>query len=310
MTSAPQTPRRGVNGGPLRTPPRVETTTTTTSRYKRGVTEIETVVKTVTTYDFGAGRHIPGVVDVSDDEGEDEFNDEDDAKEGGVRSHLAAAAGDGSDALGPPPRYSLGAPTMVKVYRATPPSALPKFSGPCYVLTVAQKPGLCLTLEEVRKRTAGMGWCAVWERKESRADAVRLYTLAYNACQVVAEPAVGGPYADTPYDLVPNTNFGVVHRNAREGYYPSPDDLRPHWRQYKYYVVFKGEEIGIYGSWHEAAIRVASLRGSGRAAWKRYRSWDAAQKAYRRAFYKGELAATPVVGGQFDIHVNTDPRSF
>ena len=103
-----------------------------------------TVVKTVTTYDFGASSRIPGVIDIPDED-EDDFTEQDDQTDGGIRSNLAAHD-DGSDARGPPPRYSLGAPKMVKVYRATPPSALPKFSGPCYVLTVAQKPGLVTTM--------------------------------------------------------------------------------------------------------------------------------------------------------------------
>ncbi|PPQ73938.1 hypothetical protein CVT26_006559 [Gymnopilus dilepis] len=296
----------GVQGGTLRPPtnPRLVTTTTTTSRRTSTSIEVETVIRTLAYFDLSSATptptNLPGVVDVSDTESEcgsdNEVEEVDDE----------GPALDGADVpTTPPPSYTSTGPRMVKRYLPTPPNALPVFTGPCFLLARAQETGICKTARELEMRIAGLGRRAVWERRESREDAVRLYTALYDADLLSAEPVERGPFCNNPCEWVPALDRPIRFRHPDRGFWPIPDDLTRPAGMYKFYLVKKGEEVGIFGSWAETSARVDALRGvKGGAEWKRYKTWWGAFSAYKRAFYKGELSATPRIGGPFDKHAN------
>ena len=102
---------------------------------------------------------------------------------------------------------------------------------------------------ELLPRIAGLGRAAVWEYRRSRADAVEIYTAAYEAGQVFAIPLEGSDFVNNPFEWVPDVHPNVVHRDADEGYYPDPDHMRRPRGMYKFYFVKRGEEVGVFGSW-------------------------------------------------------------
>ncbi|PPQ96297.1 hypothetical protein CVT26_005633 [Gymnopilus dilepis] len=307
MTNIRQHVAGGVQGGTLRPPtnPRVVTTTTTTARRTSTSIEVETIVRSLAYFDLSSATptptNLPGVIDVSDNESECASDNEveDDGGED------AAPILDGSDTPStPPPSYSATGPRMVKRYLPTPPSALPRFTGPVFLLATAQETGIVKTARDLEKRIAGLGKTAVWERRATYEDAVEVYNKLHAAGLLSAQPVEGGPFCNNPFEWVPEFDRPVRFRHPDLGYWPIPDDLTRPEKMYKFYLVKKGEEVGIFGSWAEASARVVGLRGmKGGAEWKRYKTWWGAFQAYKKAFYKDELSATPRIGGPFDIHV-------
>ncbi|PPQ73284.1 hypothetical protein CVT26_015235 [Gymnopilus dilepis] len=290
-------PTGGILGGTLRALPddlTIQTGSRTTARLLPTHLEIQTVVH--------------------NNELDNELNNEldNDAIEDGYNSDN----GDGLESLvsgmssnnglqvpdTPPPLYTPTGIPMKKKYRPTPPGELMQFSGPCFIMMRAQETGVFPFNDRYLSRVAGMGRRAVWEYRRDADEARRLYTALYNAGLVSAEPFPNSPFANNAFDWVPDVNPPVVHRAPIQGFLPPPETLRPTQSMYKFYLVKKGEEVGIFGSWCEAAARINSLKGIGKAEWKRYSSWSRAYRMYRRAFYLDELSATPVVGGHFDVH--------
>ncbi|PPR07163.1 hypothetical protein CVT26_012667 [Gymnopilus dilepis] len=331
MPAPPQTPRRmrvigGITGGSLRSPSKVQTTTTTTTTITPKCVRVKTVVDTVETYadvqtvnetaaegsvaeESSTTPDSESDLDYEDDYGD--FNDDDFQPPQSVTpapSTRASAQSSGSR-VPVQPAVSRTPVQMKKVYRPTPPNALLKFKGPCYILTRAQETGLFRTRKQLLERIAGLGRRAVWERRKDYEDGARIYNELYNAGFVFAEPLPGSRFVNNAFDLVPDVPQSLSFRAPDARRHPPPSHFRQ-GNMYKYYVVTKGEQVGIFGSWVEASARVDSLRRfSGRASWMRYDTFRAASHAYTIAYHLEELVATPVVGGFFDRLDNSRRRS-
>ncbi|KDR84208.1 hypothetical protein GALMADRAFT_133560 [Galerina marginata CBS 339.88] len=78
---------------------------------------------------------------------------------------------------------------------------------------------------------------------------------------------------------------------------PEPRSLQRPFSLGKFYVVFKGEEVGIWGIWHQAAARTVKVNGF----CSKYSSWTDALKAYTDAFKARKLRVLSRLGGPFSV---------
>jgi len=88
-------------------------------------------------------------------------------------------------------------------------------------------------------------------------DAIAMYTLAYDDGTIETIPIANSAY-DTPHFTIPSPNgcpgiaqFNLPQPGPRNGNIPQPHELRrPRKLGGHYYVVFRGEEVGIFGCWY------------------------------------------------------------
>ncbi|KAI5989485.1 hypothetical protein EDD15DRAFT_2151392, partial [Pisolithus albus] len=78
---------------------------------------------------------------------------------------------------------------------------------------------------------------------------------------------------------------------------PHPSDLpRPTSTPEGFYLVIVGQEVGIFYTWKDAALRVLEISG---AVYYKCRTFQRALANYTAAYNKGELRAIPKPGGPF-----------
>lgn len=96
---------------------------------------------------------------------------------------------------------------------------------------------------------------SIYESVSTWEDALAIYTAAYYDGTIERIPITNGPF-DVPYFTVFSNigRSGVAYINMpapapRSTNVPHPDSIQMPTIGKKFYVVLKGEEAGIYGSW-------------------------------------------------------------
>ena len=227
------------------TPARTETVTTTTrtTTIRHGV-ETETITETITTYED---------------------------------AHEDSQAANGPPAWCPMPNLTCGLPTTslnprIKVYAVpTPESLTPVDRQKLYLVTrgegvgiftswlVIQRHGfVCVQVvwsksrQDVLARINGLDGKGIYEIRHGWDDALEVYTIAFKEGTISVEPKPNGPFADTPYVWEPAPNPNAPCLGTHRYHIPAPGDL-PYPRPFntdRFYVVLKGEEVGIFGNWY------------------------------------------------------------
>ncbi|KAI5999605.1 hypothetical protein EDD15DRAFT_2124058, partial [Pisolithus albus] len=78
---------------------------------------------------------------------------------------------------------------------------------------------------------------------------------------------------------------------------PDPSDLaEPTSKPEGFYLVIVGQEVGIFYSWKDTALRVLGISG---AIYYKCKTFQQALADYTAAYDKGELRAIPSPGGPF-----------
>jgi len=97
---------------------------------------------------------------------------------------------------------------------------------------------------------------AIWEGAESWAQALKIYTIAFNDGTVAKIPISGGRY-DTPCCILPSTTgkdaigyLNIPRQLPRNTYIPAPDEIPYLNVNKKFYTVLRGEEVGVFGIWY------------------------------------------------------------
>ncbi|KAI6011802.1 hypothetical protein BKA83DRAFT_4065326, partial [Pisolithus microcarpus] len=78
---------------------------------------------------------------------------------------------------------------------------------------------------------------------------------------------------------------------------PHPSDVpRPTSMPEGFYLIIVGQEVGIFYTWKDAALRVLEISG---AVYYKCKTFQQALADYTAAYNKGELRAIPTPGGPF-----------
>ncbi|KAI6018450.1 hypothetical protein BKA83DRAFT_4057836 [Pisolithus microcarpus] len=78
---------------------------------------------------------------------------------------------------------------------------------------------------------------------------------------------------------------------------PHPSDVpRPTSMPEGFYLIIVGQEVGIFYTWKDAALRVLEISG---AVYYKCKTFQQALADYMAAYNKGELHAIPTPGGPF-----------
>ncbi|KDR74184.1 hypothetical protein GALMADRAFT_141894 [Galerina marginata CBS 339.88] len=123
-----------------------------------------------------------------------------------------------------------------------------------------------------------------------------IYTIAFNEGSILLEPNPNGRYSSANTAIQRQIHTGNQPLPLVNGI-PEPHSLQCPFSLGSYYVVFKGEEVGIWGIWHQAAARTVKVNGY----CSKYDSWTEALKAYTDAFKARRLRIFPRVGGPFGV---------
>ncbi|KAF8548285.1 hypothetical protein OG21DRAFT_1526587, partial [Imleria badia] len=70
----------------------------------------------------------------------------------------------------------------------------------------------------------------------------------------------------------------------------------PSWPASAYYVITRGQEVGIFYDWNDVAERVNHVSGS---RFKKYNTFDKALEVYTTKYNEKKLHPVPQVGGPF-----------
>ncbi|KDR65539.1 hypothetical protein GALMADRAFT_148609 [Galerina marginata CBS 339.88] len=187
------------------------------------------------------------------------------------------------------------APTIT-VYLPRSPSSLVYFLSPkYYVLTGGEDAGIFKTWDDIKLRTEGSALRIV-ELRFDWEEAVTVYTIAFNEGSILLEPNPNGPFSSVNTAIQRRINTSEQPLPVLNGI-PEPRSLQCPFSLGKYYVVFKGEEVGVWGVWHQAAARTVKVNGY----CSKYDSWTAALKAYTDAFKARTLRVISRVGGPFGV---------
>ncbi|PPQ76638.1 hypothetical protein CVT26_012764 [Gymnopilus dilepis] len=188
---------------------------------------------------------------------------------------------------------------LEKVYRYPTPAQLvrPAGKGPFYPVTRAQKCGIFNNWQV----TGGVPY-AIQESRDTWEEAVAVYEAAYNEGTIEVIPLPGTEYENAPYDMKP---IKVVREYdpSTTCKYRIPDATsftKPkYWS--RIYVVFEGEEVGLFWTWHQVMTRTAFLKEF------RYETYGSnyrlAITQYAIEQKKRTLKVTPRPGGVFDVPV-------
>ncbi|PPQ84412.1 hypothetical protein CVT26_006524 [Gymnopilus dilepis] len=203
-----------------------------------------------------------------------------------LRSSLLTSTPDGA-AAGPSRRPR----RTMKVYVAPKPKDLVKIPGHIllYILTGGGGGGIYPNESTPNQLSEKCGWKVVqhrfrWEK------ALDLYTAAWESGTILIEPnddsnhpfvEIELPDQDLPLPTLPPAPETII-RPVKTGKY--------------YYVVYVGEDMGIFGSWHDAAIRIRRVDGY----CVKYEQYDQAYAAYVSLVANGGYTLKPVRHGLFD----------
>ena len=97
----------------------------------------------------------------------------------------------------------------------------------------------------------------IYQKADLWADAIALYSLAYNNRTIEAIPIANGTY-DIPHFTIPSPNrrsdtgqFNLPQPGPCNHTICPPHKLHlPHRIGVYFYIVIWGEEVGIFGSWY------------------------------------------------------------
>ncbi|KDR65302.1 hypothetical protein GALMADRAFT_232959 [Galerina marginata CBS 339.88] len=182
-----------------------------------------------------------------------------------------------------------------------------------YVVTRAQLPGIYKDWHAVLAVTKGVK-NPIFEARADFADAKEVYTIAYEEGTISAQPIPGGvydtgSYVDEPIELEDILVSSLRGLTFRQYYVPRPTDLltcnlvRPN--SHKFYLVTKGEAVGVYGNWHQAAVRTEHVKSRG-SRFRKCHTWREALIAYTIAFENNEIEVFPIAGGIFDTPISQE----
>jgi len=98
---------------------------------------------------------------------------------------------------------------------------------------------------------------AIYQKTESWADAFAIYSLAYDDGTIEVVPIADGVY-DAPRFTIPSSNgrpgtaqVNLPHPGRRNNNITQPHEIsRPRKLGAHIYAVYRGEEVGVYGSWY------------------------------------------------------------
>ncbi|KDR79067.1 hypothetical protein GALMADRAFT_209375 [Galerina marginata CBS 339.88] len=284
----PTSPTKGLATGRTQ---RTQTTTTTTTTPTAFGVQVETVTHTVTTI-----KNVEQEGEQEDETGYEIANETPHRQTNEATVH---------------PRNSR-VPTVRK-YLPIHPSKLSFVGGKrVYVVTRAQRPGVYNNWPAVLAVTKGVK-DPIFEARADFADAKEVYRVAYEEGTISADPIPGGAfdtssYIDEPIELDELDLMGLRNLGLHEYYIPTPSELERPTTNYKFYLVTKGEAVGIYGNWHQAAVRTEHVKSRG-SCFRKCDSWREALIGYTLAYENGEIEVFPIPGGMFDIPLrHEDPE--
>ena len=110
---------------------------------------------------------------------------------------------------------------------------------------------------ECNARVAGVHDGAIFQKATSWADAIAIYSLAYEDGTVEAIPVTDRVF-DTPYFTIPSPNgrpgtaqVDLPQPGPRNNNIPRPSEIHcPCKLGAHFYVVLRGEEVGVFGTWY------------------------------------------------------------
>ncbi|KDR70912.1 hypothetical protein GALMADRAFT_144382 [Galerina marginata CBS 339.88] len=149
--------------------------------------------------------------------------------------------------------------------------------------------------DQVKLRTQNLSF-RIFETRTDWEDAVAIYTIAFNEGSILLEPNPNGQFRSANTAIQRQIRTGDLPPPLRNGI-PEPRSLQRPFSLGKFYVVFKGEEVGVWGIWHQAAARTVKVNGF----CSKYNSWTEALKAYEDAFKAHKLRVLSRVGGPFSV---------
>ncbi|EDR11740.1 uncharacterized protein LACBIDRAFT_323896 [Laccaria bicolor S238N-H82] len=128
----------------------------------------------------------------------------------------------------------------------------------------------------------------------------------------VAEPLITqeSPRARTTHGSVAEPQATQVTANDKPIYYiPHPDEFIARRASFPHttYVITKGEEVGLFSAWHDAAIRVQNIpapKGRIQYILQSFPTFEAAFDVYAHAYNMRTLEPIPISGGRFDVPIN------
>ncbi|EGO03092.1 hypothetical protein SERLA73DRAFT_70553 [Serpula lacrymans var. lacrymans S7.3] len=142
-------------------------------------------------------------------------------------------------------------------------------------------------------------------------DAISVTTTPRKSPQL----AVAGPYDLESPQLPPTIKNKLLAQppvslmTLFKSNVPRPDHIQPPAKGVTpegYYVVWVGQEVGIFYTWDNAAERVLGVSSN---RYKKYNNFDEALRKYRSKYELGAVQAVPIPGGWFwseDIHSDDD----
>lgn len=121
---------------------------------------------------------------------------------------------------------------------------------------------------------------------------------------VTQSPAAISPSSTFPSRKPQSSSTFVISRpsaprtsTSRIAVIPHPSDLpKPTSKPEGFYLVIIGQEVGIFYTWKDTALRVLEISG---AVYYKCRSFQQALADYTVAYDKGELRPIPIPGGPF-----------
>ncbi|PPQ83179.1 hypothetical protein CVT26_015494 [Gymnopilus dilepis] len=182
---------------------------------------------------------------------------------------------------------------IIRVYIPPKPCELPQIMDEnswFYILTGGGGAGIFDSLETIERLCKHAGW-NIHQIRRGWTAAYNAYVEAWETGTIWIEPDPNGAFANCPY----------VDIQVEESNQPLPDDkppssaLVPPIKSKDYfYLIMNGEQAGIVGSWHDAAIRIKRVGGYV----KKYAYYNNALLGYREKL--NEMKITPRRYGLFD----------
>ncbi|KAJ3491487.1 hypothetical protein NLJ89_g11332 [Agrocybe chaxingu] len=183
------------------------------------------------------------------------------------------------------------------LYRIPRPEDLVEKRGSKFFIVIrGQDVGIYTAWLQVDVRVRGLkGVSPIFESRLTWAEAVDTYRAAFYDGTIDICPTPHGQF-DRPAGFLPSTDgrcgHGILNgmpKKHRSAYIPDPEELKK-FNSSKYYVVIRGEEVGIYRSWHEAIVRTETVN-RGRSYLKN--TWDEALELYTDTYYGKKLKVLP-----------------
>ncbi|PPR02924.1 hypothetical protein CVT26_009779 [Gymnopilus dilepis] len=304
-SSTPSTPGQHVERGtPSSSPVKFKKVTTTkekevevvsandgkTTKKTRQLLSTETVITTEET--ASPNKRVPGVVIIMDDS-----SDEDNTPATPVKKKSVPTPNNESALI----EDEEPAP-MEKIYLPPKPEELvcPPGPGPFYSVTRAQKCGVFNDWVYVKKILRDVD-NSIYEGRNTFKEAKAVYKVAYDEGTIMTVPDPDSEFANAPFIMRPidlsgddeDDNGPRRYRIKKPTAFAAPDFPT------KIYLVDEGEDVSVFWTWHQAAIRTKFVNKTA----KKYSSFAPALQKYNKLFKARELIKRPRRGGFFDVPV-------